>query len=100
MLESACLAHFGTLRPIASTPVLRSDNELIFQSHRFWQVCRAYCVAQEFIPPYTPQQDELIERFFRSLKEECIWQHRFSSFEEARQNINTWVQWYNEERPH
>jgi hypothetical protein len=24
--------------------------------------------------PYTPEQN-VIERFFRSLKEECVWQH-------------------------
>ncbi|MDR4485338.1 MAG: integrase core domain-containing protein, partial [Nitrospirales bacterium] len=42
----------------------------------------------------------LIERFFRSLKEECVWQHRFGNFEEARQKINIWMRWYNEERPH
>ncbi|WP_138708178.1 integrase core domain-containing protein [Desulfocurvibacter africanus] len=34
--------------------------------------------------PYTPQQNGLIERFFRSLKEECVWQRSFKSFEEAR----------------
>jgi len=73
---------------------------LIFQSRRFRQACRDSRFAQEFIPPYTPQQNGLIERFFRSLKEECVWQHQFGNFEEARQNINTWMRWYNEERSH
>ena len=99
-LESACLARFGTLRPIAPTPVLRSDNGLIFQSRRFRQACRASRLAQEFITPYTPQQNGLIERFFRSFKEECVWQHQFATFEEAQQKITTWMRWYNEERPH
>ncbi|MCL4731819.1 MAG: hypothetical protein KJ044_15485, partial [Planctomycetes bacterium] len=31
----ACLARFGTLRPDGATPVIRSDNGLIFQSKRF-----------------------------------------------------------------
>lgn len=99
-IEAACLARFGTLRPLGATPVLRSDNGLIFQSRRFRQACRDYRLSQEFITPYTPQQNGLIERFFRSLKEECVWQHQFGSFEEARQRIKTWMQWYNEERPH
>ena len=34
-MEDACLLRFGTLRPKGSTPVLRSDNGLIFQSRRF-----------------------------------------------------------------
>jgi len=80
--------------------VLRSDNGLIFQSLRFRQACRDYRLQQEFITPYTPEQNGIIERFFRSLKEECVWQHRFQTFEEARRVIQDWMRWYNEERPH
>ena len=42
----------------------------------------------------------MIERFFRSLKEECVWQHRFQNFLEARREIAGWLRWYNSERPH
>lgn len=98
-IEAACLARFGTLRPPAA-PVLRSDNGLIFQSRRFRQACRDYRLPQEFITPYTPEQNGLIERFFRSLKEECVWQHQFQTFEEARRSIRAWVHWYNHGRPH
>jgi putative transposase len=56
-VESACLARFGA-------PVLRSDNGLIFQSRRFRQACRDYRLQQEFITPYTPEQNGMIERFF------------------------------------
>jgi putative transposase len=80
-LEEAYLARFGTLPPQGSTPVVRSDNGLIFQSRRF-RACRDYRLRQEFITPYTPEQNGLIERFFRSLKEECVWQHNFTSFAE------------------
>ncbi|NKB80486.1 MAG: IS3 family transposase [Nitrospirales bacterium] len=99
-LETACLARFGTLRPKGVTPVLRSDNGLIFQSRRFRQACRDYQLSQEFITPYTPEQNGLIERFFRSLKEECVWQQQFESFEEGQKAINRWIRWYNEGRPH
>ena len=98
-VEAACLARFGTLRPIGA-PVLRSDNGLIFQSRRFRQACRDYRLQQEFITPYTPEQNGMIERFFRSLKEECVWQHTFQTFEEARRIIRDWVTWYNQDRPH
>ena len=99
-LEEACLARFGTLRPPGPTPVVRSDNGLIFQSRRFRAACRDYRLRQEFITPYTPEQNGLIERFFRSLKEECVWQHNFASFGEARTAITRWIEWYNAERPH
>ena len=99
-LESACLSRFGTLRPAGETPTLRSDNGLIFTSRRFREACRFYRLAQEFITPYTPEQNGLIERFFRSLKEECVWQHNFQSFAEAGAKIREWIAWYNRERPH
>jgi putative transposase len=79
-IEEACIARFGTLRPAGDTPVVRSDNGLIFQSRRFRAACRDYRLSQEFITPYTPEQNGIIERFFRSLKEECVWQHQFHSF--------------------
>jgi putative transposase len=82
-IEDACLNRFGTLRPKGQTPVVRSDNGLVFQSRRFRTACREYNLSQEFITPYTPEQNGIIERFFRSFKEECVWQHNFSSFEEA-----------------
>jgi putative transposase len=42
----------------------------------------------------------MIERFFRSLKEQCTWQHIFPGFREAKAAIARWIRWYNEERPH
>lgn len=98
-IEAACLHRFGTLRP-AGAPILRSDNGLIFQSRRLRQACRDYRLQQEFITPYTPEQNGIVERFFRSFKEECVWQHTFQTFEEARRIIRDWVYWYNQERPH
>lgn len=99
-LEMACLARFGTLRPSGNVPIIRSDNGLIFQSRRFREACRFYRLSQEFITPYTPEQHGLIERWFRSLKEACVWQENFASFAEAKVAIRRWIEWYNQERPH
>jgi transposase InsO family protein len=69
------LTHCG---PIGA-PVLRSENGLIFQSRRVRQTCWDYRLQPEFITPYTPEQNGIIEWFFRSLKEGCIWQHVFQT---------------------
>lgn len=53
---------------------------MICTARRFRAACRDCRLAQEFITPYTPEQNGMIERFFRSLKEECVWQHNFASF--------------------
>ena len=99
-LEEACLHRFGTLRPEGPTPTVRSDKGLIFTARRFRAALRDYRLRQEFITPYTPEQNGMIERFFRSLKEECVWQHNFANYAEARTAIGTWIRWYNERRPH
>jgi putative transposase len=99
-LEEACLARFGTLRPDGATPTIRSDNGLIFTARRFRAACRDYRLCQEFITPYTPEQNGMIERFFRSLKEECVWQHNFADFGEAKAAVARWIRFYNERRPH
>jgi putative transposase len=90
----------GTLRPSGQTPVVRSDNGLIFQSRRFRAACRDYRLTQEFITPYTPEQNGMIERFFQSLKAECTWLHNFRSFQPARTAIDRWIQHYDKHRPH
>jgi putative transposase len=62
--------------------------------------CPDHRLSQEFITPYTPEQNGIIQRFFRSLKEECVWKHLFSSFTEAKSAIAQWIEWYNAGRPH
>ena len=100
-LEMACLAEFGLVYPRGEErPVLRSDIGKVFTSKRFMGRCKQYGLSQEFITPYTPQQNGMIERFFRSLKEECVWLHNFEGLKDARDAIEQCVAFYNEERPH
>jgi putative transposase len=80
--------------------VVRSDNGLVFQSRRFRSACHFCRLSQEFITPCTPEQNGMIERFFRSLKEQCTWQHNFASFQEANSTIARWIRWYNRRQPH
>src|SRR4030095_7747367 len=83
-----------------ATPVVRSDDGLIYQSRRFRAACRDYRLTQEFITLYTPEQNGMIERFFRSVKEECGWQHSFGSFAHARRERAEGGRWVKQERPH
>src|SRR6516162_7789340 len=48
---------------------LRSDNGLVFGAKGFVRVTRRYSVGQEYITPYSPEQNGMIERFFKTLKE-------------------------------
>jgi len=97
-LEDALIQE--RLVPGSAGLVIRSDNGLVFNSKRFHETITKYRLEQEYITPYTPEQNGMIERFFRSLKEECVWQRNFVSFDEAYDTIAGWIDHYNRERPH
>jgi len=44
--------------------------------------------------------NRFIGRFWRSLKYECVYVQAFETGSEARRGIGTWINFYNEERPH
>jgi transposase InsO family protein len=48
----------------------------------------------------TPEQNGIVDRFFRDPKDECVWHQVFPDFVEARRKITAWIRWYNAERPH
>lgn len=99
-LETALIGRFGWTRGAPEGLLLRSDNGLVFGSRNYMKLAREYHLRQEFITPYTPQENGLVERFIRSFKEECAWVNNFKSLDEARTVIGKWVEWYNTERPH
>jgi putative transposase len=80
--------------------MLRSDNGLVFGAKVFVSVVRRYGLGQEYITPYSPEQNGMIERFFLTLKQECVWLHRFENRDHAFRVIGEWLERYDRERPH
>lgn len=99
-LEEALLARFGTLRSAPKDMLLRHDNGLVFGSRQYRAVVNDYGLKQEYITPYTPQQNGLCERFIKTFKEEFAWCNRFQSIEHARLKLRAWIHRYNHHRPH
>ena len=97
-LEDALLRE--NIQPATNKLVVRSDNGLVFGSKLFCNTANRYRIDQEYITPYTPEQNGMIERFFRSIKVECIWQQTYGNFDEAYNDIARWIDYYNTERPH
>lgn len=73
---------------------------MIFQSRRFRMACLSYRLRQEFMAPYTPEQNEIIGRLFWNPKEECVRLRNSRTFAEARRLVARWSVWYNTLRPH
>lgn len=99
-LEDALIRRFGALPQGNADVVLRTDNALVYASELYRDLAKSYGLRQEFILPHTPEQNGLAESFMGTLKLECIWQHRFDTYDEAKATITAWVKHYNESRPH
>jgi len=50
--------------------------------------------------PHHPMTLGKMERFWKTILEEFLFRAQFGSFEEARERIRLWVQYYNHQRPH
>jgi putative transposase len=99
-LEHALINRFGTLGKVTKEFLLRSDNGLVFTSHRYTALVRGYGLKQEFITPHCPQQNGMVERVIRTIKEQCIHSQRLDSIQHATRAIGDWISFYNTRRPH
>lgn len=98
-LEHVLISRFGTLGRVNHEFLLRSDNGLVFASRHYTALVRNYGLKQEFITPHRPQQNGMVERVIRTLKEQCVHRHRFESIQHAAHVIGDWIRFYNNRRP-
>ncbi|WP_374622555.1 transposase [Pandoraea sp.] len=69
-------------------------------SRSYTALARSYGLRQEFITPHCPQQNGMVERVIRTLKEQCAHRHPFETLQHANRVIGDWIQLYNHRRPH
>jgi transposase InsO family protein len=67
---------------------------------RFQQVCQAVGIHHYVVRPYTPQSNGKVERFFRTVNDECLDVHPLFTFAARDRAIDRFVWYYNHERPH
>lgn len=94
------IARYGTLGRVQSPFLLRSDNGLVFTSRSYTALVRSYGLKQEFITPHCPEQNGMVERVIRTLKEQCVHRQRFETLQHASRVIGDWIGFYNTRRPH
>ena len=99
-LEQALITRCGSLGRVTSTFLLRSDTGLVYTIRQNTRLVRSYGLKQEFITPHCPQQNGMVERLIRTLKEQCAHRHRFETQQHAMRVLNDWIQFYNFRRPH
>jgi len=64
------------------------------------RLARRYGLRQEFITPHCPQQNGMIKRVIRTLKEQCGHRQRFETHQHAARVIADWIAFDNTRRPH
>jgi transposase InsO family protein len=86
-----------------------TDNDLIFTMHyafhsgrrtRFQQACQSLGIAHWRARPRHPQSNGKVERFFRTLDEECFAVHRPRCSKTRMRVLEQFLRYYNHHRPH
>ena len=98
-LEQALIARYGCLSKVRQPLLLRSDNGLVFTSHSYMALVKSYGLQQEFITPYSPEQNGMVERVIRTHKDQCVHRHQFETLQHASRVIADWIGLYNRRRP-
>lgn len=86
-----------------------TDNAMAFtmryaQHHdrltRFQQACQSLGIVHHLLRPRHPQSNGKVERFFRTVDDECLALQRRWTFHHRRRALDRFVWFYNHERPH
>src|SRR5882724_233767 len=86
-----------------------TDNDLIFSMRhafhsqretRFQQACKSMGIRHRLATPHHPQSNGKVERFFRTLEEECFLVRNPGCSELRIQDLQEFVWYYNHQRPH
>ena len=99
-LDRAVISRYTSKEVVPQGLTLRSDNGSIFLARAYLASTEYWGIRQEYIPSGKPDWNGVVERFFRTLKQECVWLHKFESFEQAEKIISQWIDNYNKNRLH
>jgi len=102
------LEHVAATLPYRIEAVL-TDNAFVFTMRhalhadrltRFQQVCAAHDITHHVLRPYAPQSNGKVERFFRTVDDECLHVRPLFTFAARSRAVDAFVWYYNHERPH
>lgn len=67
---------------------------------RFQQACRSLGIEHRLLRPYAPECNGKVERFFRTVDEECFYVQRLFTMTARSRALDKFVWYYNHQRPH
>lgn len=67
---------------------------------RFEQACASARIRHCLLRPHAPQSNGKVERFFRTIDDECLYVRRLFTFAARSRAVADFVHYYNHQRPH
>lgn len=95
-LESRGWRHKGDIEGLT----LRSDNGAQPSSKHFVEYLGSVGVQGQYTGYSAPDDNAVVERVIRTIKEEEIWLNQYETWAEAHAAIDAYIRFYNEERIH
>jgi putative transposase len=83
---------------VAAELQLHSDQGIQYTSHAYFNLTKEYGITPSMSRRGNCYDNAMAENFFSILKTECIYRHKLASFNEARQLIDEYIDFYNNER--
>lgn len=77
---------------------LHSDQGFQYTSHGYFNLTKEYGITPSMSRRGNCYDNAMAENFFSILKTECIYRHKLKTFGEARQLIDDYIYFYNNER--
>ncbi len=77
---------------------LHSDQGFQYTSHAYFKLTKSYNITPSMSRKGNPYDNALAENFFSILKTECIYRTKLQTYKEARNLIDEYIHFYNNER--
>ena len=99
-VERALRDVFGTPSAVPDGLELRTDHGPQYTGSDCEKLCRTWRLDHTLAPIGRPTGNAVAERFIETLKLELIWTRDWESIEELHAAIASWLDVYNQRRPH
>lgn len=78
--------------------IVHTDNGGPYVSYSMSKIAAHFGITQSFSRPGKPQDNAVVEAFFRTLKKECIYRNNFKSEVEFKKELDSYIHFYNNKR--
>jgi transposase InsO family protein len=99
-VETKLTAAFGVPTNVPEGVELRTDHGPQYTGADCAALCARWTLVHTYAPVGRPTGNAVVERFIRTLKEELIWLRDWTSADELRAAVATWLDHYHHHRPH